>query len=317
MANEFRHGSVGDGLEQDEWEAVGTHVFNNQATGDMLYASSATQNSRLAIASTNNLLTISGGIPAWTATPTLTSLTVGTVTTTTTIAASFTGVASGQSNYTGTGVYGAAGESIGVKGTVISVAAGGANAGAQIHVQQDALLDASTEVLSGLYITASHGNVTSTNGHIEGVSVFARNSGTGTCINLTGGLFMVYCGASNSTKYKKGLLVDVLDQAATHPSGGGTQGITIQLNPTSVTNNQVDAILINQNSSSQTASGIVFKGKIGATSGSHAVVNFVGSGDSAAEGNKGNIFKFRTSSTTYVVTPAQFKTALGSNCTAI
>lgn len=273
-------------------DGVGATNIKLAIAGTTEYTFSA---STLTLASGNNLALTSGA---------------------TTITA-FTGSASGQSNYTGTGVYGAAGVSVGVKGTVVSIASAGANAGVQIHVQQDALLSASTQVLSGLYITASHGNVTSTNGMVEGVSVFARNSGTGTCINLTGGLFMVYSGSGNSTKYKKGLLVDVLDQATTHPSGGGTQGITIQLNPTSITNNQVDAILINQNSSSQTAGGIVFKGKMGNTSGSHAVISFVGSGDTAADGNKGNIFKFRSGSTTYVVTPAQFLTALGANCTAI
>lgn len=75
MTNELRHGSVGTELTQAEWEAIGAHVFNNQSTGDIAYASSATQLSRLAIASTNNLLTISGGVPAWTGTPTVTSLT--------------------------------------------------------------------------------------------------------------------------------------------------------------------------------------------------------------------------------------------------
>jgi len=75
MTNEFKHGSVGTELTQAEWEAIGAHVFESQSTGDVLYASSATQLSRLAIGSTNNLLTITGGVPAWTATPTVTSLT--------------------------------------------------------------------------------------------------------------------------------------------------------------------------------------------------------------------------------------------------
>ena len=78
MTNEFKHGSVGTELTQTEWEAIGTHVFDSQSTGDILYASSGTQLSRLAIGSTNNLLTISGGIPAWTASPTLGgTLTIG------------------------------------------------------------------------------------------------------------------------------------------------------------------------------------------------------------------------------------------------
>ena len=65
MTNELRHGTVGTELTQSEWEAIGTHVFNNQATGDILYASSATQLSRLAIGSAGNLLATKSGIPAW------------------------------------------------------------------------------------------------------------------------------------------------------------------------------------------------------------------------------------------------------------
>ena len=235
-----------------------------------------------------------------------------------TYAATFTGSTSGENNYTGTGVYGAAGISIGTVSSRNTIASAGANAAAQFHVQQDILMSAATHVLSGIYVTASHGNVTSTNGAVEAISAYARNSGTGTCINLTGGLFMVYSGTSNSTKYKKGLLIDIVDAASSHPSGGGTQGICLQLNPTSVTNNQVDAILINQNSAQQTAGGIVFNGKMGATSGSHAVVSFIGAADASNdEGNKGNLFKFRSGGTSYVVTPAQFLTALGANCTSI
>lgn len=83
MTNELKHASVGDELTQTEWEAIGTHVFNDQATGDILYASSSTQLSRRGIGSTNNLLTISGGIPVWTATPTVTSITAATATITT------------------------------------------------------------------------------------------------------------------------------------------------------------------------------------------------------------------------------------------
>ena len=76
MTNELKHKTVGTELTQSEWEAIGTHVFNNQATGDILYASSGVQLSKLAIGSTNNILTIASGIPAWTATPTLTSITI-------------------------------------------------------------------------------------------------------------------------------------------------------------------------------------------------------------------------------------------------
>jgi len=67
MANEFIHGSVGTELTQGEWEGIGTHVFNSQATGDVVYASSATQLTRLGIGSTNEVLTVIGGIPDWVA----------------------------------------------------------------------------------------------------------------------------------------------------------------------------------------------------------------------------------------------------------
>ena len=65
MANEFKHGSVGTSLTQSEWEAVGTHVLDSQATGDIIYASSATQLSRLAKGTDGQVLTLASGIPSW------------------------------------------------------------------------------------------------------------------------------------------------------------------------------------------------------------------------------------------------------------
>ena len=65
MANELKHGSVGSQLSQTEWEGVGTHVFNSQTTGDILYASSSTQLTRLGIGNTGAVLTVTGGEPAW------------------------------------------------------------------------------------------------------------------------------------------------------------------------------------------------------------------------------------------------------------
>jgi len=78
MANEFKHKAVGTILTQGEFEATDSHVFNSQATGDIVYASSSSQLSRLAKGADNTILTLSSNIPAWTATPTLTSLTIGT-----------------------------------------------------------------------------------------------------------------------------------------------------------------------------------------------------------------------------------------------
>lgn len=63
MANEFKHASVGSELSQAEWEGTQIHVFNGQAIGDILYASSASQLSRLPIG--NGVLYGTGGSPAW------------------------------------------------------------------------------------------------------------------------------------------------------------------------------------------------------------------------------------------------------------
>ncbi len=65
MANEFKHVSVGTEITQLEYEGTAGHVFNSQATGDIMYASSSSQLTRLGIGSTNAVLTVSGGIPAW------------------------------------------------------------------------------------------------------------------------------------------------------------------------------------------------------------------------------------------------------------
>ena len=66
MANEFKHKTVGSELTQTEFEAVGGHVLDSQATGDIIYASSATQLTRLPRGSANDVLTMGGSnIPAW------------------------------------------------------------------------------------------------------------------------------------------------------------------------------------------------------------------------------------------------------------
>ena len=77
MANEMKHGSVGTSLSQAEWEGIGTHVFDSQATGDLMYASSATQLTRLGIGSANQVLTTVGGVPAWAAITTVGTIAPG------------------------------------------------------------------------------------------------------------------------------------------------------------------------------------------------------------------------------------------------
>ena len=68
MANEFRHGTVGTALSQAEWESITGHAFASQATGDILYASSTTQLSRLAKGTDGDILNLASNIPAWTST---------------------------------------------------------------------------------------------------------------------------------------------------------------------------------------------------------------------------------------------------------
>lgn len=67
MANELAHATVGTSCTQTEFEAVGLHVCNSQATGDLIYASSATQLSRLGITN-DRILISSGNAPVWSAT---------------------------------------------------------------------------------------------------------------------------------------------------------------------------------------------------------------------------------------------------------
>ncbi len=65
MANELVHASVGTSLTQAEFEGVGLHVLNSQATGDLIYASSATQLTRLGIGTSGAYLQVVGGVPIW------------------------------------------------------------------------------------------------------------------------------------------------------------------------------------------------------------------------------------------------------------
>jgi len=65
MANEFRHNSVGNNLTQNEFEDNTLHRFDNQAIGDIPYASSNNTVSRLPIGSNNQVLTANNGIPDW------------------------------------------------------------------------------------------------------------------------------------------------------------------------------------------------------------------------------------------------------------
>jgi len=67
MANELTHKDPGSELTQAEFIASdGTgHVFESQATGDILYASSSTVLSRLEKGTDGDILNLESGLPAW------------------------------------------------------------------------------------------------------------------------------------------------------------------------------------------------------------------------------------------------------------
>lgn len=67
MADEFKHISTVTGrqLRRTDWEDIDIHRFVSQALGDILYASSATQLSKLGIGTNHYTLRVVSGIPAW------------------------------------------------------------------------------------------------------------------------------------------------------------------------------------------------------------------------------------------------------------
>ena len=65
MADELKHKDVGTSLSELEWTGIDTHILDQQATGDTIYAISATQLSRMGIGSTDEVVTLDGGIPSW------------------------------------------------------------------------------------------------------------------------------------------------------------------------------------------------------------------------------------------------------------
>jgi len=80
MANELTHKDPGSELTQAEYiSSDGTgHVFESQAQGDVLYATSTTVLSRLEKDANDSRVHMGGScIPAWTASPSVTDLTIG------------------------------------------------------------------------------------------------------------------------------------------------------------------------------------------------------------------------------------------------
>lgn len=67
MAGELKHVSVGSELTQSEFHDTALHQLDGQTTGDLIYASSSTQLSRLSI-TTARVLVSTGGVPTWSTT---------------------------------------------------------------------------------------------------------------------------------------------------------------------------------------------------------------------------------------------------------
>ena len=69
MANELKHASVGSQLSQTEYESITGHTLDSQAAGDIIYASSTTQLSRLGIGTAGKVLMVNSGAsaPEWSA----------------------------------------------------------------------------------------------------------------------------------------------------------------------------------------------------------------------------------------------------------
>lgn len=74
MARELKHIDVGNELSKTEWLSIDSHIINGGVTGDVLYQNGSGNIVGLPVGSSNSLLTVSGGLPYWTETPSLTSL---------------------------------------------------------------------------------------------------------------------------------------------------------------------------------------------------------------------------------------------------
>jgi len=164
MSNEFGHATVGTSMTQAEFEAVGLHVCDSQATGDLLYASSGSQLSRLGIGATNAVLHVAGGIPAWSSTLaglTLTSPTInGTIATTgltlpaITLGGAVTGGNQSINNLNNIGIYNDASDAnTGIYGIITQVEPAANKQGLAINLYGRQTSAATARVLTGIYFT--------------------------------------------------------------------------------------------------------------------------------------------------------------------
>jgi|GEM_PF-7049532 len=199
----------------------------SDATGDIYYRNSGGLFTRLAIGSTNNVLSVSGGIPSWSApsTGTVTSVSVttangvsGTVATaTTTPAISLTLGAITPTSVNGVTLSGSSTPTLAVTGTT---SVSGTNTGDQTNITGNAATVTTNANLTGP-ITSS-GNATS----------IASQTGTGTTFAMqTSPNFSTSIGLGTSPA----AVVDI-NQGAT-ASAWTTNGIGLRIRPTSFTDN--------------------------------------------------------------------------------
>jgi len=67
MTKEFRHKDVVSGrIREAEYEHINQHILNGQTAGTLVYAPTTTQLSGLTVGSTGQILTVVGGLPAYT-----------------------------------------------------------------------------------------------------------------------------------------------------------------------------------------------------------------------------------------------------------
>lgn len=76
MAGQIRHTDVATNLTQTEYHSTAGHEIVSGATGDLLHLAASGDIERIPIGSANKILGVSGGIPAWTASLTLSELIV-------------------------------------------------------------------------------------------------------------------------------------------------------------------------------------------------------------------------------------------------
>ena len=228
-------------------------------TGDMIYSSAGTTNSRLAIGSTGNVLTVSGGVPVWAA-----PATSGTVTSVAMTVPSFLSVSGSPITSSGT-------LAVTLSGTALPIANGGTgqttasaafSALSPITTTGDMIYSSSGTTNSRRAI-GSTGNVLTVSG---GVPVWAApaTSGTVTSVAMTVPSFL---SVSGSPITSSGTLAVTLSGTALPVANGGT-GVTSSTGSTNVVLSGSPTIVtpaIDQINQSTSTNGVAIQGRTSGT----------------------------------------------------